>query len=119
MIFRGLDPVDYDWEFGKGKQSYVRDQDAVTLNIRTRLYMFKNDCFFSMNGWIDWVEYLGAKNTDKALGLECRSIILKTEGVTRMNSLSTALVGRLFSASYNIDTVYSLNQNQTMEIVNA
>lgn len=41
---KGMTPP-FTWEFGKGKQSYDIDLQAVMTNIKTRLYCFKNDCF--------------------------------------------------------------------------
>jgi hypothetical protein len=53
---------DNDWNFGKGRNDYVRNIRAVEQNIRTRLNSFLGDCFFSTGSGLDWFNLLGNKN---------------------------------------------------------
>lgn len=120
MIIRALN-ANHDWTFGKGKQDYLRDQNAVMENIQTRLLSFFNDCFFDLRAGIDWFRLLGTKNTDKEIELSCRAIILGSYGVLRMNSISVALIRnqRSIRLEYSIDTVFSSNVIQITEVGNA
>jgi hypothetical protein len=36
MIFRGID-IDGDWNFGKGRNDYLRGKKALMVNLKTRL----------------------------------------------------------------------------------
>lgn len=115
MIVRALD-TDHDWTFGKGKQNYLKEQDAIAQNINTRLLSFLNDCFFDMGAGIDWRRLLGDKNTESEIILSCRAIILNTEDVVKINSFSSTTGDRSISIDYNIDTIYSSQFQQTLEI---
>ena len=117
MIIRNLDS-DGDWSFGKGKQSYVNGQNAVALNIKTRIRMFKYDCFWDMvNVWVDWLGLMRQKNSGGQVALSCRSVILKSFGVTRLNQLSAAVVNRKLSISYNCNSTFSVQNNQQVEVL--
>lgn len=112
MIFRELDDSG-DWLFGKGSNNFLRGNDAIGLNIKTRLLSWVNDCFFALDAGIDWINRMGLKNQQDLLSTELKSLILKSVGVTGINSLSVDLTGRDFTASYDINTIYTLNyQNQ-------
>ncbi len=107
MIIRALD-ADGDWTFGQGAQNYLGGQSAVALAIKTRLYMFQNDCFFDMDGWIDWFNLLGSDNT-AALLFSIRSIISDTQGVNSVTFLnSTRDENRNLNISYSVTTVFGL-----------
>ena len=107
MIFRNLD-ANGDWVFGNGNGDFVQKDAAISLNIKTRLYSWLNDCFFDLNAGIDWLNRLGSKNQRTLLELDIRRIILSSEGVTGIVSFDTVLNSqREFTGSYNIKTIYS------------
>lgn len=110
MLFRSLDENN-DWNFGKGQNDYVRDNEAVRLNTRTRILSWLNDCFFAQNEGIDWVNRLGQKNQRELLEQDLRNTILQTEGVTEIIRFSTDLVGREFFAEYEANTIYTVSFN--------
>lgn len=116
MIVRSLDG-NHDFTFGKGKQDYLTEQDAIAQNIQTKLLSFINDCFFDMDAGVDWRRLLGSKNTENEIVLSCRAVILDTEGVVRINSLSSSVQNRQIIVEYNISTIYSNQFQQTLEIV--
>lgn len=117
MIFRNL--VDGDWTFGKGKENYLFAQNAISMNIKTRLLSFLNDCFFDMGAGIDWFTYLGVPNKSDEIILRSRVIILQSYGVVKINSLVNQLSStRQLSLEYNIDTIYTQNFKQQLEVVN-
>lgn len=116
MIVRALD-TNHDFTFGKGKQSYKKENDAIMQNIKTRLLSFLNDCFFDVDAGIDWYTLLGKKNTENEIILSCRATILKTEGVVTVNSLSASVNSdRRISINVNLETIYSRAYSATYEI---
>jgi len=106
MIFRGL-TADNDWDFGKGKGTYLTKNAAIEANIRTRLYSWVNDCFFAMTAGIDWRNRMSRKNQKALLDADIKRIVLQSYGVTAINSYSSVLNGRSFSANINIKTIFS------------
>jgi len=89
MRVRAID-ADGDWLFGKGVNDYKSGLDAIAQNIQTRLQSFLGDCFFEQTAGIDWFNLLGNKN-QLALNLAVSAVILNTENVTGIISLSMSL----------------------------
>lgn len=114
MIFRELDE-NHDWVFGRGLQNMTRENQAIGLNIKTRILSWVGDCFFDMNAGIDWVNRLGSKNQRALLELDLKRIILQSEGVTGIIAFDTSLIGRKFSASYTVSTIYSQDFQDIIE----
>ena len=104
--FRALD-VDNDWQFGAGLNNYASNNDAVALDIKTRLAEWLGDCFFATDRGIDWLNRLGKTNQRTPLENDIKTIILQTNGVTKLNSFTTTLAGRVFTATYDVQTIYS------------
>jgi hypothetical protein len=115
MKFRNLN-INGDWTFGNGLQNYVIDNTAILLNLKTRLYSFLGDCFFDRTSGIDWFNLLSLKSNDNPLGLEIKRIINSTEGVTAVNYFEITFNSdiRQYSIYYNINTIFTSNQNQTL-----
>ena len=108
MIFRDL-TADGDWTFGRGKGCYVTLNQAIGLDIKTRIQSWLNDCFFALESGIDWYNRLGSKNQRTLLEVDLRRQILQAEGVTGINSFFTTLGNdsRVFTAYFDVSTVYS------------
>lgn len=103
MIVRSID-IDGDWNFGKGKNDYLKDVDAVSQNIATRLRSFLGDCFFDAAAGIDWFKYLGSKNK-VGLNLSVKTVIINTAQVTQLNELSiVSNDARNLALSYEVNT---------------
>lgn len=117
MIVRALDS-DHDWTFGKGRNNYFKNQDALIQNINTRLNSFLGDCFFDLAAGVDWFNLLGGKSVP-AIELAVSTIILNTEGVTQILQVNIDLdsVTRALNISYSINSVYTLIQGETVIIV--
>lgn len=105
MLFRGLD-ANGDWTYGAGLSNFATQNDAIALNIRTRILSWVGDCFFDSKAGIDWVNRIGSKNQAKFLDLDLRRLIIQTDGVTGLVDFDTSLVGRNFTANYTVDTIY-------------
>lgn len=118
MIIRALSS-DHDFQFGLGLQNYLRNQDAIAENIQTRLLCILNDCFFDKNFGIDWIRLLGTKSTEQEIKLQCRAMILQSYGVVRVNSISVSVTNRRILLQYNIDTIFTSQFSQNLEVPSA
>lgn len=114
MIFRAIkgQTPPFTWEFGKGKQSYDIDIQAVMTNLKTRLYSFKYDCFFDADFGIDWFYLLGLPNNRARLLLEVNNVILNSYGVQEIINSDIVIddVNRQVSITYEVkvfDTIIS------------
>jgi hypothetical protein len=107
MRVRALDD-NLDWTFGKGRNNYFLNNDAIIQNIGTRLRSFLGDCFFALDAGIDWFNLLGSKN-QKELELAVRTTILNTEEVVGITDLSILLEEntRKINLNYTVNTVYT------------
>lgn len=117
MIFRQLNDQG-DWTFGKGANNFARLQNAVALNVRTRILSWFRDCFFAEQDGIAWGTRLDI-STDQRTLLEAdlRRIISQTPDVTAINSFDSFLdrETRRFVANYDIQTVYSASYQDEIE----
>lgn len=116
MIIRALD-TNHDFTFGRGKNSYLSKQLAIAENIDTRLLSFFNDCFFDTQAGIDWFRLLGTKSTEQEIILSCRRVILQSYGVVRVNRFSVSYTGRNLRLEYNIDTIFTSQFTQALEVM--
>lgn len=116
MIFRQL-TASGDWTFGKGINGYATQQDAIGLNIKTRLLSWRGDCFFSLNDFVDWIARLD-KGQMANLTAELQTVILQSVGVVAINSFTATLndVSRFYQAVYNIQTIYSPSFQDTLTL---
>lgn len=115
MIFRSLDKND-DWTFGNGTSNYATGNNAIGLNIATRLRSWVGDCFFALNAGIDYTNRLGRKNQKALLENDIKRSILQSFGVTRLNSASVSLnAQRLLNSQYSVDTIFSANYVQSVQ----
>jgi hypothetical protein len=120
MIERALD-INWDFTFGKGKSNFLSGNLAIAQNIKTHLLSFYKDCFFDTEAGVDWFRLLGSLGqiTNKTeIQLRTRAIILQCYGVVRIVSLSSSVSGRALSLSYIIDTIYTSNFSQSLEVYN-
>lgn len=115
MIFRALDDKN-DWCFGKGLQDMATLNQAIGLNIKTRLLSWVGDCFFDMQAGIDWVNRLGSKNQRELLELDIKRVILQSEDVTGIVDFQTSVDGRRFSATYTVTTIYSQEYQDSLDL---
>lgn len=95
-----------DWTFGMGLSNYKTNATAVAQNIQTRLNMFANDCFFSLNGWIDWLNLQGQYNNVQILQLAVTNMILSTSYVYQILSFSMNVVERNMTLNYTVLTAF-------------
>lgn len=117
MRFRGID-ANGDWVFGKGRNSYLRDNEALMMNIRTRLLEFLNDCFWDMEKGIDWWTLMGGKDLKKIL-VDVQRTILRSYQVKRIVNLDYNLTNRKLFISISIEFLNGEVLSDTVEVLNA
>lgn len=115
MIVRALNQSGA-WQYGKGKNDYIKDQKALAQMLKTRLKSFLGDCFFALSDGIDWFNLNGSKDV-LALRLAVASTILNTEGITALLDLSFNLSEntRVATITCSVETVYGRLNNLVIE----
>lgn len=117
MRFRNLDE-NGDWTFGKGRNNYLKDNDALMMNVRTRLLSFLGDCFFDTEAGIDWWTLLGGKNL-KTIIASVQRVILRSSNVKRIVDLDYTLTNRTLSIRVTIEFANGEILTDTVEVLNA
>ena len=113
MIIRALD-TNGDITFGLGAQNYLTGQQAIALNIKTRILSFLNNCVWDMQAGIDWFTFLKQSANAAQVQLAVKAVILQSYGVISVNNVSVNTSGRNISLSYNINTIYTSNFSATL-----
>lgn len=116
MIFRSVDS-NGDWTFGQGLANYLTDEKAIEKNIATAFKCFFGDAFWNNTFGIDWINLLGTKNTQATIQLQATNLLSSSYGVVQVNSVSTKLVGRNLTLTYNISTIYSYSVINSVNIL--
>lgn len=118
MRTRSLDK-NHDWTFGAGVSNYLKDNQAISQNIKCRLLSFIGDCFYNLSHGVEWYSVLGEMSEQELLTTVAAQI-LETKGVTKINQLNFILdASRNFTLVYSVDTIFgSLNDIQ-IEVNNA
>lgn len=98
MIVSALDKND-DWTFGRGVQDRITGGAAIAQKAKCRVKSFKNDNPLNMKSNIDWFYLLSEKNTEQETLREIERVVLATDGVMRINSLSLSVNKRVRSQS--------------------
>lgn len=113
MIFRGSTSTG-DWDWGRGKQSYLTGVYAIMKNIETRLKTFYSECFFNNDFGVPWFQLLGQKDTTPIL-YTLRDQVLDCYGVLSVNNVEFSLdADRNILITYSIDTIYTTNLTGTV-----
>jgi hypothetical protein len=103
-----------DWTFGSGLSGLIKDQAAIEQNVKTRLQSWTGDCFWAMQDGIDYKALLD-KGQEDTLTLSIKSVILATEGIVGITSLSMSLSpAREYTISCTIDTIFGQNYSVTI-----
>lgn len=120
MSLRAIDGVTGDWTFGQGRQNYLTGAAEINQDIATALKVFLGECFFDTSFGVDWFNLLGGRSA-QAIVLQCRTVIAKRRGVTKINKVDAFLDARTrrLSITYNVSTVYSLQTINTVAVAAA
>ena len=117
MRFRNIS-TDGDWVFGKGRNSFLQNTDALMMNIKTRLLCFLNDCFFDTEAGIDWWNLLGAKDK-KSLIASIQRVVLRSSQVKKIVNLDYVLNNRQFSIQLSVEFTNGVILTDMVEVFNA
>lgn len=105
--------MENDWTFGQGTGTYLIQQRAIAVDIKTAVLFFLNDFFAAMSTGIDWWNLLGSQNPAAKANilLQTRAAIISREGVVQINSATITVdpSTRRARVFFNIDTIYSRN----------
>ena len=105
MIVRSVD-VNNDWTFGKGKNNYRKDLEAVAQNIKTVLHSFLGDCFFDLRAGIDWFAYNGSKQEEE-LKIAISTAILGVNNIVSINEILASVgTDRNFLVQYEVQSSF-------------
>jgi hypothetical protein len=108
MKFRGLD-ANGDWLYGQGVGSYAQNQNAIALNIATRLRLVKGSCFFATNSGVDYANLMNNPGQLNNLITALQNCILQTEGVVKIINFDYTFNGPARNLSVGpvlVQTVY-------------
>lgn len=121
MTFRALTPSG-DWVFGSGLGAYATGQAAIGLLLVTSVRMWAGDAFFALNGngVAPWVNWLGLTNTGRQqqLNAALQTLLFGCYGVMSVTAASVDINPntRTFSATYSVQTIYSQQITNTIQI---
>lgn len=106
-----------DWSYGNGKFDLLQDDDAIILNINTRLNEWIGDCFFSVQSGVDWYNGLD-RGTKVYLDNRIKEVITESYGVVQLLDFTSALniKTRKLTVTYNITTIFSNSVKRQIEI---
>lgn len=97
----------WDWTFGAGSQNIKTDQEALRQRLQTRLKSWYGDCFSDLEDGVDWINLLDRGRLE-ALEQDIARVILSTDGVLRIDSLSATLEqgSRTATITVALTTIY-------------
>lgn len=100
--FRAID-VNGEPLYGEGMLNYFTGNDAIAMDVVTRLRSVIGDCFFDLEANIDWDNILGSRNYKKErVDEDIKKVILATDGVASINSFSSYIEDRIYYAIFSI-----------------
>ena len=103
-----------DWTFGKGQNNYLDQDSAIAQNIRSRLLSWEGDCFWDLEGGIDWRNLMD-RGSQTELEYAIKTNIIQAEGVAKLISLTTVLdVNRKLTVTYSVETIYGATFEATI-----
>ena len=109
MRMREVDPVTNDWFMGRGLQNYKSGNDAIGQDAKSKVLMFFGECFFAATEGVDWLNFIGSKESVRELSFQIRKMLLQVEGVVGVPDISINLdrKTRHLDMSYTLDTIFS------------
>lgn len=95
------------WVFGRGFQSYLKEQKAVEQQIKSQLLEFTNDCYFALQNGINWRFRLGYHNQKTLLDEDIQRIINNNSAVLSLTDFTSTVLERSYNTNCLIYTIYS------------
>lgn len=113
MIYRRLDD-DWDYCFGRGKQNYISDIDAVGQAIKTRLLLLYGEWWEDLSDGLPlWERILGTNGSEEnrqAVDLIIRDRISGTDGVSAVIQFESTFEKRIYKFTATVETIYGTLQ---------
>ncbi len=109
MIIRATDS-NGDFVYGKVKNDYLTNLDAIKKNAETRLYSWKGNCFFAPREGVDYNSYLDI-GTKGFLDRDLKRVLLQSEGVLRVDEFTSSISTdglRAYTATMTITTTFGV-----------
>lgn len=115
MIFRGSTLTD-DWTFGRGKQSYLKGEAAIIVNLKTKLSTFFSELFFAPTFGMEWFSLLGQKSPEP-LVLAVKAAILESYGIVAVQDIQFKQnTDRSLTVRFIVDTIYSTGATGSLTV---
>ena len=107
-----------DWQFGKGKASYLTRSDAIAQNVVTRLRSFTDDWFLDISDGLPWFELMGNKETERRTLREIERVVLSTFGVRSITLLRIDSIGTHRDAQLRLtyNDIFNTEINETVTL---
>lgn len=106
MRVRNLDK-NWDWTFGGSQSDYVRNSDAVRLDIQMKIKEWYSDCFFALQNGIPWNVRLGSHNQQELLDKDIINVVQSVQGVLNIYNFESMVNGRRYRCSFDVFDQYS------------
>lgn len=106
MIIRNIDKNN-DWTFGFGKTNYIKEGNAIALDIKLRIQEFYQDCFFALQSGIEWERRLGYTKQKDLLDSDIYRIVSTTPGVYNIYNFESQINGRNYRCNFMVYHEYS------------
>lgn len=106
MRIRNLDD-NWDWTFGQSQLNYVKERQAIELDIQMRLKEWYKDCFFRLLKGIPWSIRLGYPKQKDLMDLDIKSTILSIEGVLNISDFESMVNNRRYRCTCKVYHQYS------------
>jgi hypothetical protein len=98
---------DWDWTFGQSTTNYVKDENAIILDIQMKIKEWYQDCFFALQNGIPWGVRLGFHNQKEALDNDVITTAESVEGVLDVTNFSSYVENRQYHCQFDVYTQYS------------
>ena len=116
MIIRRLTST-LDWAFGHGKSDLLSDDDAIMLNVYTRLNEWVGDCFFAVQNGVDWYNGLD-RGMKEYLDRRIKDVIIDSFGIVQVLTYTSVVdvKTRKLTINTSVTTINSDSVQREMEI---
>ena len=104
-----------DWCYGHGLSDILADDDAIMLNIDTRLNEWVGDCFFAVQNGVDWYNGLD-RGMKEFLDRQIRDVIIESFGVVQILTYESNLVNNTRKLTINV-TLTTINSDSVQKSI--
>lgn len=120
MIYRRLD-INGDYTFGQGGYNFVKDSEAVSQAIQTRILLLYEEWWENLEeGTPLFQNILNQRNTQagkNAVDIIIKDRILTTQGVIQITDFESSFdTNKTYTANLSVDTVYGEVNNLSIQL---